>query len=98
MLLKFIKVYKELERKKQVNLHQISYILFILFINLANFIEWGPASIQVALSKKSPYVESANKISGLMLANHTSINTVNSNKFILLLLFLIFYLFFLKVI
>jgi len=40
---------------------------------LANFISWGPASIQVALSKKSPYVETANKVSGLMLANHTSI-------------------------
>nr|QBH22545.1 I1 gamma-tubulin 1 [Philasterides dicentrarchi] len=43
---------------------------------LANFIEWGPASIQVALSKKSPYIEQSNKISGLMLANHTSINTL----------------------
>jgi tubulin gamma len=26
---------------------------------LANFIEWGPASIQVALSRKSPYVQTA---------------------------------------
>lgn len=40
---------------------------------LANFIPWGPSSIQVALSKKSPYVESSHKVSGLMLANHTSI-------------------------
>jgi len=40
---------------------------------LANFISWGPASIQFALSKKSPYVESGHKVSGLMLANHTSI-------------------------
>ena len=39
---------------------------------LVDFIPWGPASIQVALSRKSPYVESANKVSGLMLANHTS--------------------------
>lgn len=39
----------------------------------ANFIEWGPASIQVALSKKSPYVTSAHRVSGLMLANNTSI-------------------------
>ena len=39
----------------------------------ANFIEWGPASIQVALSKTSPYVTSAHRVSGLMLANHTSI-------------------------
>lgn len=39
----------------------------------ANFIEWGPASIQVALSKKSPYVPTCHRVSGLMLANHTSI-------------------------
>ena len=39
---------------------------------LVDFIPWGPASIQVALSRKSPYIESANKVSGLMLANHTS--------------------------
>ena len=40
---------------------------------LANFIEWAPASIQVALSRKSPYVQTAHRVSGLMLANHTSI-------------------------
>jgi tubulin gamma len=40
---------------------------------LANFIPWGPASIQVALSKKSPYLETPYKVSGLMLANHTSV-------------------------
>eukprot|EP01083_Nonionella_stella_P183609 664105_1 len=40
---------------------------------IAKFIQWGPASIQVALSKKSPYLKSANRVSGLMLANHTSI-------------------------
>uniref|UniRef100_A0A061R1L7 Tubulin gamma chain n=1 Tax=Tetraselmis sp. GSL018 TaxID=582737 RepID=A0A061R1L7_9CHLO len=40
---------------------------------LANFIEWGPASIQVALSKKSPYIQTAHKVTGLMIANHTSI-------------------------
>jgi tubulin gamma len=39
---------------------------------LVNFIPWGPAGIQVALSRKSPYVESANKVSGLMIANHSS--------------------------
>mmetsp|Transcript_6258 Transcript_6258/g.10148 ORF Transcript_6258/g.10148 Transcript_6258/m.10148 type:complete len:470 (-) Transcript_6258:120-1529(-) len=38
---------------------------------LVNFIPWGPASIQVALSRKSPYVDTAHKVSGLMLANHT---------------------------
>lgn len=44
---------------------------------LAKLIEWGPASIQVALSKKSPYVESSHKVSGLMLANHTNIGSVS---------------------
>lgn len=39
---------------------------------LVDFIPWGPASIQVALSRKSPYIESAHKVSGLMIANHTS--------------------------
>merc|ERR1719322_1564851 len=41
---------------------------------LANFIPWGPASIQVALSRKSPYVPTTHRVSGLMLANHTSIS------------------------
>merc|ERR1712072_950130 len=40
---------------------------------LAKFIRWGPASIQVALSRQSPYVQHRNKVSGLMLANHTAI-------------------------
>lgn len=40
---------------------------------LAQFIPWGPASIQVALSKSSPYIQSSHRVSGLMLANHTSI-------------------------
>ncbi|EDQ87501.1 uncharacterized protein MONBRDRAFT_21602 [Monosiga brevicollis MX1] len=40
---------------------------------LASFIPWGPASIQVALSRKSPYIPTAHRVSGLLLANHTSI-------------------------
>lgn len=40
---------------------------------LATFIPWGPASIQVALTKKSPYIKTSHRVSGLMLANHTSI-------------------------
>jgi len=43
---------------------------------LAEFIPWGPASIQVALSKKSPYVITQHRVSGLMLANHTGISSV----------------------
>ena len=43
---------------------------------LASFITWGPASIQVALSRKSPYLRTPHKVSGLMLANHTSIGVL----------------------
>ena len=39
---------------------------------LIQFIPWGPASIQVALARKSPYLESPHKVSGFLLANHTS--------------------------
>ncbi|KDN42285.1 gamma-tubulin [Tilletiaria anomala UBC 951] len=41
--------------------------------HLASFIPWGPASIQVALAKRSPYMASTHRVSGLMLANHTGI-------------------------
>ena len=44
--------------------------------SLATFIPWGPASIQVALTKKSPYVQTTHRVSGLMLANHTSVATL----------------------
>lgn len=40
------------------------------------FMPWGPASIQVALSTPSPYVKTANRVSGLLMANHTSIRTL----------------------
>ena len=40
---------------------------------MAAFIDWGPASIQVALSQKSPYLPSAHRVSGLMMANHTGV-------------------------
>merc|ERR1712007_355865 len=39
---------------------------------LAKFIKWGPASIQVALSRQSPHVQYPHKVNGLMMANHTS--------------------------
>jgi len=45
---------------------------------LTQFIPWGPASIQVALSRKSPYIQSTHRVSGLMLANHTNISSVSS--------------------
>ncbi|PVU92068.1 hypothetical protein BB559_003847 [Furculomyces boomerangus] len=41
--------------------------------SVGQMIPWGPASIQVALSKKSPYVQTSHRVSGLMIANHTSI-------------------------
>jgi tubulin gamma len=43
---------------------------------LAQFIPWGPASIQVALSRKPQRDQRVNRVSGLMLANHTSISSL----------------------
>lgn len=49
---------------------------------LASFIPWGPASIQVALTRTSPYLSppytttTPPRVSGLMLANHTGIATL----------------------
>ena len=51
-------------------------ILRIRERRLASFISWGPASIQVAVSKKSPYLQNTHRVSGLMLANHTSVATL----------------------
>jgi tubulin gamma len=42
---------------------------------LANFIPWGPASIQVALTKRKT---TQNRVSGVMLANHTSMASVSA--------------------
>lgn len=42
--------------------------------HLAPFIPWGPASIQVTLTKRSPYITSSHKVSGLMIANHTGMS------------------------
>lgn len=47
---------------------------------LARFIDWGPASIQVALSRKSPYLKTSHKVSGMMLANNTSIAHVRDKR------------------
>ncbi|XP_065206327.1 tubulin gamma-2 chain-like [Planococcus citri] len=43
---------------------------------LVQWIPWGPASIQVVLSKKSPYIQTAHRVSGLMLANNTNISSL----------------------
>ena len=42
------------------------------------FVPWAPQSIQVALTRASPYVKSQHRVSGLMMANHTSIAQVFS--------------------
>lgn len=57
-----MEVHKSLQRIREQNTH--------------NFIPWGPASIQVALSRTSPYLATTHKVSGLMMANHTSMGTV----------------------
>lgn len=40
------------------------------------FIPWGPGNLQMALSKRSPFLKEPNRISGLALANHTSVREV----------------------
>ena len=44
--------------------------------NSLRFIPWGPASLQLALSRSSSFVKSQHRVSGLMLANHTSIRYI----------------------
>jgi tubulin gamma len=64
------------------SVHQVHQsLLRIRERQLANFIPWGPASIQVALTRKSPYVTTNHRVSGLMLANHTSIASVRASFF-----------------
>jgi len=43
---------------------------------IVKFIPWGPASIQVALARQSPYIKHQHRVSGLMLANHSNIATL----------------------
>lgn len=45
-------------------------------LNNQSFIPWGPSSIQVALARPSPYIASAYKVTGLMMANHTCMGNV----------------------
>ncbi len=39
---------------------------------LASFIPWAPASIHVAMAKQSPFIRNDHRVSGCMIANHTS--------------------------
>lgn len=43
---------------------------------MVKFIPWGPAGIQVALSKQSPYMQYKHRVSGLMMANHSNIHSL----------------------
>jgi len=45
---------------------------------IVNFIPWGPASIQVALSKQSPYANVPYRVSGCMMANHSNLGNLFS--------------------
>ncbi|KAJ7430743.1 gamma tubulin [Mycena latifolia] len=42
---------------------------------MASFTPWGPASLQITPTYRSPYVQVGSRVSGVMLANHTSIGT-----------------------
>ncbi|GKT13451.1 Tubulin gamma chain, partial [Aduncisulcus paluster] len=46
---------------------------------LARFVPWGPSSIHVALARRSKYVAAPHSVTGLMLANHTSIRHLFSH-------------------
>lgn len=76
---------------ENIFMNKVLFLLFPLLIpqvhkslqrirerKLAQFIPWGPASIQVALSRKSPYIQTSHRVSGLMLANHTNISHVRT--------------------
>ena len=40
------------------------------------FIPWGPGSMQVALAKTSPFIETPHKVSGMLLANNTCVRAL----------------------
>jgi len=68
-----------LELSTNSNINQVhKSLLRIRERRLATFIPWGPASIQVALTRQSPYTTGPHtpRVSGLMLANHTGIATL----------------------
>ncbi|MDP2439727.1 MAG: hypothetical protein Q8P67_28590, partial [archaeon] len=44
--------------------------------DMLRFVPWAPSSVQVALARSSPYVRAQHRVSGLMMANHTSIAQV----------------------
>jgi len=50
---------------------------------LATFIPWGPGSIQVALNKRRMASTAANRVAGVMMANHTSMASVSRPRSLL---------------
>ena len=45
--------------------------------NSVRFIPWGPNSIQVIMAKRSSFIPVASRVNGLMIANHSSVSSVN---------------------
>jgi tubulin gamma len=43
---------------------------------LAAFCPWTPSGLHVTVAKKSPFIKTAHRVSGLLLANHTSVSTL----------------------
>lgn len=66
-LSRVFKVHKGLQRIREKHLNNA-------------FIPWAPASLQVVLSNTSTNIKSTNRVSGLMLANHTSMHMVSRLK------------------
>ena len=45
-------------------------------LNQIRFIPWGANSIQVVIAKRSPYIQTSSRVSGLMIANHSGVSSV----------------------
>jgi len=63
--LEYGEIHKSLQKLKQKHLEN-------------SFITWGPAGPQVVLANNSPYLKTDYRVSGLLLANHTSMHMVLS--------------------
>eukprot|EP01128_Nolandella_sp_AFSM9_P002022 TRINITY_DN12414_c0_g1_i1.p1 TRINITY_DN12414_c0_g1~~TRINITY_DN12414_c0_g1_i1.p1 ORF type:complete len:487 (-),score=112.82 TRINITY_DN12414_c0_g1_i1:77-1537(-) len=60
-----VQVHKALQRIKQRD--------------MVDFIPWSPAGIQVVLAARSPYIQTPYRVSGLTIANHTSMHVLLGN-------------------
>lgn len=43
---------------------------------LANFVPWGPAEFNMTVGRNAAHLDSATRVNGLMLANHTSVSSL----------------------